>query len=150
MTLMPRWVPRLHTWVYRRSGGRFLGRMGGQPVLLLQTTGRRSGRPRTTPVQYLADGDTFVVVASNAGAARPPAWYLNLRADPHAQIDVAGRSVDVRAHEATGQERTDLWQRMTAANRYLERAARKARRDLPLMTLVAATPTTPLQATDRS
>ena len=83
---MPRWVTRLHAWVYRRSGGRVLGRMGGQPVLLLQTTGRRSGLTRTTPVQYLADGDTFVVVASNAGAARPPAWYLNLRADPHAQI----------------------------------------------------------------
>ena len=66
---MPRWVTRLHAWVYRRSGGRVLGRMGGQPVLLLQTTGRRSGQTHTTPVQYLADGDTFVVVASNAGAA---------------------------------------------------------------------------------
>jgi len=147
---MPRWVPRLHSWVYRRSGGRFLGRMGGQPVLLLQTTGRRSGRTHTTPVQYLADGDTFVVVASNAGAARPPAWYLNLRANPHAQIDVGVRSVYVRAHEATGQERADLWQRLTAANRYLERAARKAGHDLPLMALVAVTPTTPPKATDRS
>jgi F420H(2)-dependent quinone reductase len=68
---MPRWVTRLHAWAYRRSGGRFLGRMGGQPVLLLQTTGRRSGRTRTTPVQFLADDDRFVVVASNAGAARP-------------------------------------------------------------------------------
>ena len=137
---MPRWVTRLHAWVYRRSGGRFLGRMGGQPVLLLQTTGRRSGRTRTTPVQYLADGDTFVVVASNAGAARPPAWYFNLCADPHAQIDLGGRSVDVRAQEATGHERAVHWQRLTAANRHLERAARKARRELPLMTLVAAPP----------
>jgi deazaflavin-dependent oxidoreductase (nitroreductase family) len=137
---MPRWVTRLHAWVYRRSGGRFLGRMGGQPVLLLQTTGRRSGRTRTTPVQYLVDGDTFVVVASNAGAARPPAWYLNLRADPHARVDIGPRTVDVRAHEATGQERAELWQRLTTANRYLERAARKARRDLPLMALAAATP----------
>ena len=85
---MPRWVTRLHAWVYRRSGGRVLGRMGGQPVLLLQTTGRRSGQTHTTPVQYLADGDAFVVVASNAGARHPPAWYLNLRADPHAHIDV--------------------------------------------------------------
>ena len=137
---MPRWVTRLHAWVYRRSGGRFLGRMGGQPVLLLQTTGRRSGRTRTTPVQYLADGDTFVVVASNAGAARPPAWYLNLRADPHARVDIGPRTVDVQAHEATGQERAELWQRLTTANRYLERAARKARRDLPLMALAAAAP----------
>jgi deazaflavin-dependent oxidoreductase (nitroreductase family) len=123
--------------------------MGGQPVLLLQTTGRRSGRTRTTPVQYLADGDTFVVVASNAGAARLPAWYLNLRANPHAQIDVGGRSVDVRAQEAAGQERAELWQRLTAANRYLKFAASKAGRELPLMALVAATPTTPRRAADR-
>jgi deazaflavin-dependent oxidoreductase (nitroreductase family) len=140
----------MHAAVYRRAHGRILGRVGGQPVLLLQTTGRRSGRTRTTPVQYLADGDTFVVVASNAGAARPPAWYLNLRADPHARVDIGPRTVDVRAHEATGQERAELWQRLTTANRYLERAARKARRDLPLMALVAATPTAPRPATDRS
>jgi deazaflavin-dependent oxidoreductase (nitroreductase family) len=98
---MPRWVTRLHTWVYRRSGGRVLGRMGGQPVLLLQSTERRSGQTHITPVQYLADGDTFVVVASNAGAVRPPAWYLNLRADPHARVGIGPRTVDIRAHEAT-------------------------------------------------
>ena len=89
---MPRWVTRLHAWVYRRSGGRVLGRMGGQPVLLLQSTGRRSGQTHITPVQYLADGDTFVVVASNAGAARPPAWYFNLCADPHARSMLVGAS----------------------------------------------------------
>jgi F420H(2)-dependent quinone reductase len=147
---MPRWVTRLHAWVYRRSGGRVLARMGGQPVLLLETTGRRSGLPRTTPVQYLPDGDTFVVVASNAGAAWPPAWYFNLRADPRARVRVGARSIDVRAQEASGQERVELWRRLMAANRYLERAARKARHDLPLITLVAATPRTPRQATDRS
>jgi deazaflavin-dependent oxidoreductase (nitroreductase family) len=101
-------------------------------------------------VQYFADGDAFVVVASNAGARHPPAWYLNLRGNPHAHIEVVGRSVDVRAQEATGPERAELWLCLTAANRYLERAARKARRELPLMTLVAATPGTPRQAADRS
>ena len=147
---MPLCVTRLHAWVYQGSGGRVLGRMGGQPVLLLQTTGRRSGRTRTTPVQHLPDGDTFVVVASNAGAARPPAWYLNLRADPHARVDIGPRTVDVRAQDAAGLERAELWQRLTAANRYLERAARKAGRELPLMALVASTPTTPRPAADRS
>lgn len=139
---MPRWVTRLHAWVYRRSGGRLLGRMGGRPVLLLQSTGRRSGQTHITPVQYLADGDTFVVVASNAGAARPPAWYLNLRANPHARVALGARSIDVRAQEAAGQEREALWERLTDANRYLKRAARKAGRDLPLMALV------PLDADD--
>lgn len=144
---MRRWATRLHAWVYRRSSGRVLGRMGGQPVLLLQTTGRRSGRSRNTPVQYLMEGDTFVVVASNAGAVHPPAWYLNLRADPHAQVKIGGRSIDVRAQESTGQERTERWQRLTAANRYLEPAARKAGRDLPLITLV---PSSPRRVADRS
>jgi deazaflavin-dependent oxidoreductase (nitroreductase family) len=138
---MKRWGTRLHAAVYRLTRGRMLGRVGGQPVLLLQTAGRRTGRRRTTPVQYLADGDTFVVVAANSGAARPPAWYLNLRADPHARVEVGPRSVDVRARETTGQERAELWGRLTAANRYLERTARKAGRDLPLMALVPSTPT---------
>jgi deazaflavin-dependent oxidoreductase (nitroreductase family) len=122
--------------------------MGGQPVLLLRTTGRRSARTRFTPVQYRADDDTFVVVASNAGAARPPAWYLNLRANPHARVEVGRSSIDVRAREATGQERAELWQQLTAANRHLERVARKAGRALPLIVLVIETPTTPRQTTD--
>jgi F420H(2)-dependent quinone reductase len=143
---MTRWATRLHAWVYRRSGGRLLGRMGGQPVLLLQTTGRRSGRTRTTPVQYLAEGDTLVVVASNAGAVRPPAWYLNLRANPHALIRVGARNIDVRAQEAAGQKRAELWRRLTATNHYLERAASKAGRDLPLMALIPSTPITPRRA----
>ena len=138
---MTRWATRLHAWVYRRSGGRSLGRMGGQPVLLLQTTGRRSGRTCTTPVQYLADGDTSVVVASNGGAARPPAWYLNLRANPHARIWVGARRIDVRAQEAAGQERAALWRRfILTPNRYLERAAFIAGRDLPSKALVSSTP----------
>jgi F420H(2)-dependent quinone reductase len=91
-----------------------------------------------------------VVVASNAGAARLPAWYLNLRADPHARIEVGPRSAEVRAQEAAGQERAELWQRLTAANRYLERAARKAGRELPLMALVPSPPTAPRPATGRS
>ncbi len=89
-------------------------------------------------------------MASNAGAARPPAWYLNLRANPHAQVQVGERTIDVRAQEAAGQERAALWQRLTAANRYLERAARKAGRELPLMALVPSTPTSPRRAADRS
>jgi deazaflavin-dependent oxidoreductase (nitroreductase family) len=147
---MKRWGTRLHTAIYRLTRGRVLGRVGGQPVLLLETAGRRTGQPRTTPVQYLADGDTFVVVASNAGAARPPAWYLNLRASPHAQVQVGERTINVRAQEAAGRERAELWQRLTAANRYLERAARRAGRDLPLMALVPSPPTTPRRAADRS
>jgi deazaflavin-dependent oxidoreductase (nitroreductase family) len=145
---MKRWATRLHAAIYRLTRGRVLGHVGGQPVLLLATAGRRTGRSRTTPVQYLADGDSFVVVASNGGAAHPPAWYLNLRADPHARVEVGPRTVEVEAREATGEERASLWGRLTAANRSLERAARKARRDLPVITLAPAT--APPRAADRS
>jgi deazaflavin-dependent oxidoreductase (nitroreductase family) len=101
-------------------------------------------------VQYLAEDGTFVVVAANGGAARPPAWYLNLRANPHARIRVGARNIDVRAEEAAGQKRVALWRQLTAANRYLERAASKARRDLPLLALVPSTPSGPQRSADRA
>jgi deazaflavin-dependent oxidoreductase (nitroreductase family) len=126
---------RVHAAVYRRTEGRFLGRVGGQPVLLLRSIGRRSGRRRETPMQYLPDHDAFVVVAANAGAVRPPAWYLNLSADPHAQVQVGARTLEVQAREVLGEERRALWAQLTDANRYLERTARKARRELPLLLL---------------
>jgi deazaflavin-dependent oxidoreductase (nitroreductase family) len=131
---MRRWTS-LHAWVYRRSGGRVLGRMGGQPVLLLQTTGRRSGQTRTTPVEYAAHGESFVVVAANHGAQHPPAWYLNLAADPKGRIRIREKSFDVVAREASGDERTDLWHELIAANRYLPRVQTKAGRQLPLLVL---------------
>jgi deazaflavin-dependent oxidoreductase (nitroreductase family) len=86
-------------------------------------------------MQYLPDHDAFVVVAANAGAVRPPAWYLNLSADPHAQVQVGAQTLEVQAREVLGEERRALWAQLTDANRYLERTARKARRELPLLLL---------------
>jgi deazaflavin-dependent oxidoreductase (nitroreductase family) len=130
-----RWGTRLHIAVYRLTRGRFLARVGGQPVLLLQTVGRRTGRSRTTPLQYLADDAAFVVVAANAGAPRSPAWWLNLCAAPRAHIQIGTDNLDVAAREAMGDERAALWLRLTAANRHLTRAARKAGRELPIVVL---------------
>jgi deazaflavin-dependent oxidoreductase (nitroreductase family) len=130
---MKHWATRLHAWVYRRSGGRVLGRLGGQPVLLLETTGRRSGRIRTTPVQYISHGEDFVIVAADHGARHPPAWYLNLRADPRARVRVKTQDIDVTARETSGDERTELWGKLTAANHYLPKVQSKAGRQLPLL-----------------
>jgi deazaflavin-dependent oxidoreductase (nitroreductase family) len=130
-----RWGTRLHIAVYRLTRGRFLARVGGQPVLLLQTVGRRTGRSRTTPLQYLADDAAFVVVAANAGAPRSPAWWRNLCAAPRAHIQIGTDNLDVAAREAMGDERAALWLRLTAANRHLTRAARKAGRELPIVVL---------------
>ena len=87
-------------------------------------------------------GAAFVVIASNAGAARPPAWYLNLRADPQARVQVGERTLDVRAHDVAGRERQTLWKRLTAANRYLDRVAHKAGRELPVLVLTPVPSTT--------
>jgi len=106
-----RWVGKLNTPLYRLSGGRVGGRVGNGPVLLLTTTGRKSGQPRTAPVLYLADGERFIVINTNAGNAKTPAWSLNLRANPDAEVEVGRERVEVRARLAAGEERADLWRR---------------------------------------
>ena len=104
-----RWTGRLNVPLYRLSGGRVGGRVGQAPVLLLTTTGRRSGQPRTAPVVYLADGDRFVVIDTNAGNAKVPAWSLNLAVNPDAEVEVGRQRQPVRARVAEGEERAELW-----------------------------------------
>ncbi|TMK99840.1 MAG: nitroreductase family deazaflavin-dependent oxidoreductase [Actinobacteria bacterium] len=105
-------VGRIHAVVLRRSGGRIRRSRilaGGQPVLALTTTGRRSGATRTTVVAYLQHADAYAVGALNLGSDRDPAWCLNLRSIPHAWIAVNGERKAVLAREATGTEAEALW-----------------------------------------
>jgi len=103
-------LSRAHVALFRASGGRLGGRIaGGAPVLLLTTTGRKSGKQRTTPLLYLADGDRYVVIASVGGAPKHPAWYLNLRDNPSATIEVGRRKLAVTATTASAEERARLW-----------------------------------------
>jgi F420H(2)-dependent quinone reductase len=104
-------VGKLNAPIYRLTGGRVGGKLGKAPILLLTTIGRKSGEPRTAPVLYLADGDRFVVINTNAGNAKTPAWSLNLRANPEAEVEVGRKRVGVRARLAEGKEREDLWRR---------------------------------------
>jgi len=106
-----RWTGKLNVPLYRLSGGRIGGRIGRAPVLLLTTAGRKSGQPRTVPVVYLADGENLVVIGSNAGHTRTPAWSLNLKANPEAEVEVRRGRRPVRARVAAGEERADLWRR---------------------------------------
>lgn len=104
-----RWTGKLNVPLYRFSGGRIGGKIGKAPVLLLTTTGRKSGHKRTAPVVYLADGENAVVINTNAGNARVPAWSLNLKANPEAEVERGRRRYPVRARLAEGEERERLW-----------------------------------------
>jgi deazaflavin-dependent oxidoreductase (nitroreductase family) len=87
------------------------GKVGKAPVLLLTTTGRKSGEPRTAPVVYLEDGGRISVINTNAGNIKLPAWSLNLDANPEAEIELGRRKLAIRARPAEGEERTELWRK---------------------------------------
>jgi deazaflavin-dependent oxidoreductase (nitroreductase family) len=109
----------LHKTLRRLSGGRLGTRAPSDDrigTLFLHTVGRKSGQLRTNGLFYLDDGPDIIVVASNAGADREPAWWLNLRAQPDAEVEMAGKRRPVRAREATAEEATRLWPRLDAAN----------------------------------
>ena len=106
---MTEFLFRIHPWIYRKTGGRVLGRLGGSPVLLLHTRGRKTGQPRTNGLIYLDRGDSWAVAASWAGEPKHPIWYLNLMAQPDVEIQVRDRLIPVRARELEGEERARVW-----------------------------------------
>lgn len=126
---------RSHRAIYRLTRGRVLGRVAGMPVLLLTTTGRRSGRPRTTPLTYFESGSDLVVVASNGGEDRPPAWWLNLCDNPRATITRGRKTEEVEARAATADEYADLWPMITSAHAGYAAYARRTTRPIPVMLL---------------
>jgi F420H(2)-dependent quinone reductase len=109
-----RGLGKLNTPLYRLTGGRLLGKVNRAPVLLLTTTGRKSGRKRTAPVVFLADGESVTVINTNAGHEKVPAWSLNLKAKPEAEVQIRSETRPVVARIAEGEEREDLWRRHNA------------------------------------
>jgi deazaflavin-dependent oxidoreductase (nitroreductase family) len=109
--LFARVLHRIDRPVYRLTGGRhtFASLLSGIPVVMLTTTGARSGRPRTVPVLGLPTPEGLAVIASNFGQHRHPAWYLNLRANPEGSVAVDGQSRRFRAVEAEGERRRRIW-----------------------------------------
>ena len=123
-------------WIFRATGGKWGAKfMHGAPVLLLTTTGRKSGEERTTPLIYgkTPGGDTMVV-ASNGGQS-PPAWWLNLQEDPTGQFQILGDRFDVKAREATPEEKPELWKTMTAQWPDYDDYQRIADREIPVVVL---------------
>jgi len=130
-----RWAGKMNVPLYRASGGRIGGRVGKAPVLLLTTTGRKSGESRTAPVVYLADGENMIVIGSNAGNDRVPAWALNLKAKPDAEVEVGRRQVHVRARVAEGEERADLWRKSNQQYAGFDDYEARTDRDIALFVL---------------
>ena len=104
-------------------------------VLLLTTKGRRSGGPRTLPLIYGTSGDNYLVVASRGGSRRPPAWYLNLEADPEVEVQVKGDRFKARARDATPEEKPGMWKTMTAEWPAYDDYQKRTERQIPVVVL---------------
>lgn len=126
-------------WHLHRLAYRLLGaRATGDDALVLRTVGRKSGEPRETLLNYLPDGERYVVIGSNAGADRHPAWWLNLQVRPDAEVEVRGRALRVRAREAEGPQRERLWARVVEWNGSYAEYARRTERRIPVVILEPA------------
>jgi deazaflavin-dependent oxidoreductase (nitroreductase family) len=104
-------------------------------VLLLTTRGRRSREPRTTPLIYSTSGDRYLVVPSNGGSRRPPAWYLNLEANPEVEVQVRGDRFKARARDATPDEKPEMWRTMTAEWPAYDDYQKRTERRIPVVVI---------------
>ena len=131
-------ITRVHRFLYQASGGRIGHHLGPRKTLLLQTVGRKSGKQRVLPLLYVDDEAGLVVVASNAGDDRPPAWWLNLRARPEAWVQVGTERYAVRAREAVDAEREQLWKKLVASYAPYEEYEQRTSRAIPVVVLERA------------
>ena len=126
---------KVHRSILRASRGRFASRLGNLKVLLLETTGNKSGRPRSVGLSYLEQDGRYFVVASYAGEDRDPAWAKNLRAQPKATVTVAGRSLPVVARRLDGEERAAMFARFVEADSSYGEYVRRTSREIPVFEL---------------
>jgi deazaflavin-dependent oxidoreductase (nitroreductase family) len=130
---------RIQAAALDRTRGRIGGRYAGAPVMTLITIGRKTGQRRSTAVIYGRDGDRLIVIGSNTGSERPPAWVLNLEAQPAAEVRVAGRHRHVTARLAHGEERARLWRQMSDLYLGFDIYTQRTDRDIKLFVLEPVT-----------
>src|SRR6266851_2803626 len=129
-----------HQFVYEHSAGLIGERLGRIRMLLLRTTGRKTGRTRTAALLYHLDGDTYIVVGSKGGSDAPPAWLLNLQASPDVEVQVGTRRFPARARIASVDERRRLWPEMTRLWPQYDRYQSQTRRSIPWSSSLGKTP----------
>jgi deazaflavin-dependent oxidoreductase (nitroreductase family) len=125
-----------HVERYRATDGEEGYEWRGTQTLLLTTTGRKSGEPRTAPLIFAPYGeDAYAVVASKGGSDEPPAWYLNLSAEPEVEVQILGEVFKARARTAGAEEKPDLWRTMTAEWPPYDEYQQKTEREIPIVVL---------------
>ena len=126
----------IHRTIWNVSGGRIAGKGYGMPVLALTTTGRKSGQPRTVMLTSpLQEGDKLIIVASKGGDDRHPEWYLNLQSNPAVLVKVRNKTQQMTAHIAEGEERADLWAKLTSDHKNYAQYQTKTDREIPVVVL---------------
>src|SRR5579863_4231121 len=128
-----RFFSNAHAFIYRLFGGRLGGQFRKSPVLLLTTVGRKSGQERTLPLLYLKDGENLILVASNGGAQTHPAWWLNLQAQPEAEVQIGRQKFRVTAAQATPEEKKRLWPLVVAMYPDYANYQKRTEREIPVV-----------------
>jgi F420H(2)-dependent quinone reductase len=121
--------------LYRTTGGRIVGKVQGLPVLLLTTTGRKSGKLRTVPLGYLRDGSTYVIIAAYGGLPRHPAWFFNLESHPEATVQVKKVQMPVTAEVANPEKKRELWARLLEVAPSIANYQKRTSREIPMVIL---------------
>jgi len=133
--IMIKWFMAFNSFLIRVSRGKLGSKLGSQTILVLHTVGRKSGKPRSAPVAYFDHEDNYLLVASNWGRDKQADWFVNLKKEPQATIEVKGKTIKVNAREALGDEYTSLWKFATERHPpYLDYQKVTTRR-IPIMVL---------------
>ena len=124
-----------NVWLLQISKGRLGNSFLGVPVLVMTSTGRKSGLPRLQPLYYLEDGERVLLVASNAGTTTDPAWLHNVRAIPEVSVNIRGQDRAMTAHVATAEEKAELWPKMTCMFAKWQMMEDRSERSFPVVVL---------------
>jgi F420H(2)-dependent quinone reductase len=133
-----RFILAIYAFLYRLTGGAFGGKVQGLSVLLLTTTGRKTGKLRTTPLGYFEQDGGYIIIASNSGANSNPGWFYNLKSHPQAKIQIKNRQFEVTATIVGPEKRGQLWERLEALSPAYGNYAKKTNREIPLIFLQSA------------
>ena len=125
-----------NVWIYRMTGGRVFGRfLGGAPICLVTTIGRKSGEPRTVALLYLEDRRDVIVVGSKGGMSQHPLWYRNMETNPDVEVQIGGESRPMRARRVSDEEKAALWPRLTEMYRDFDDYQGRTTRNIPVLRL---------------